>query len=80
MALPPNVDVLRKFAGSGGTLVWARVVSTGFRLGELSLRAVGSAPEASSERGVAARLNMPRRTPVEQSAKATIVRGLKMPD
>jgi hypothetical protein len=68
LALLP--DVLRKFAGSGSKLVWARVVSTGFRLGELS----------SSERGVAARLNMPRRTPTEQRANAHKMRGLKMPD
>jgi hypothetical protein len=63
-------DALRKFAGSGGTLVLARVVSTGFRLGELS----------SSERGVAARLNMPRTIPNEQRAKPSKTRGLKMPD
>jgi hypothetical protein len=56
LALLPNV--LGKFAGSGGKLVWARVVSIG---------------------GVAARLNMARRTPTEQSAKATRARGLKRP-
>jgi hypothetical protein len=61
-----------KFAGSGvaPVLALARVVSTGFRLGELS----------SSERGVAARLNMPIRIPVEQSANAHKMRGLKMLD
>jgi hypothetical protein len=48
LALLPNV--LGKFAGSGRRLVLARGVSTGFRLGELSLRAVGSAPEATLAR------------------------------
>jgi hypothetical protein len=68
LALLPNV--LGKFAGSGGTLVLARVVSTGFRLGELS----------RSERGVAARLNIARRTPTEQRANAHKMRGLKKAD
>src|SRR2546422_3897342 len=35
---------------------------------------------ATSAGGVAARLNMPKRTPHEQSAKATRTRGLKKPD
>ena len=57
MALLP--DVLRKLAGSGDKLVFARGASAG---------------------GVAARLNMPRRTPTEQRTKATKARGLKIPD
>jgi hypothetical protein len=56
LALLP--DVLRKFAGSGGTPVLAGAVSTG---------------------SVAARLNMARRTPAEQRAKASKTRGLKIP-
>jgi hypothetical protein len=51
--------VLRKFAGSGGTLVLARGASTGV---------------------VAARLNIAKRTPTEQRAKASKTRALKKPD
>jgi len=72
--------VLGKFRGSAGKLVLALGASAGFRLEELSLRAVGSAPEASSERGVAARLNTARSAPTEQKAKATKMRGVKRPD
>ena len=57
LVLLPNV--LGKFAGAGGALVFALVVSTG---------------------GVAARLNIPRRTPAEQRANAHKMGGLKMPD
>jgi hypothetical protein len=51
--------MFRRFAGAGGTLVLARIVSTG---------------------GVAARLNITRRTPAEQRANAHNKRRLKMPD
>ena len=62
---------------SGRNKVGGAVV---FLLATCGLFQLGFRQAQGSERGFAARLNTPRKTPNEQSAKATKTRGLKMPD